>query len=529
MYYLLGGGAMKRKRLLVFSIMVLVSLLTGCIQVKIKPGLFPRLENLEEEFQMGNYVSKVDNFFIILDASSSMSVNYQGDGYGDESKFRVAKDFIRRMNNTMPEMNINGVLQTFGHGIAKPMRQTETAYGIATHSKSDLEESLNNISFPAEGNSPAGLAIRATRDIIKNTEGRNAIILVSDGDNLEDSPQMRVKVLNERYGDRTCLYTVWIGNNPEGKSFMDSLAEDMGCGFAKSIDEITSDMDMMNFVKQVFLAADGDIDGVADSIDRCPDTPIGVEVDEYGCSAVINTDSDGDGVYDDKDKCPDTPNGVEVDEYGCSGVINTDSDGDGVYDDKDKCPDTPTGVEVDEYGCSEVINTDSDGDGVYDDKDKCPDTPNGVEVDEYGCHRVSNTDSDEDGVINDLDECPDTPKGAIVDNRGCWVVKGVQFDYKKWDVKPQFNSNLDNVEDILKRNPELIINIEGHTDDIGSMDYNLNLSSKRAQSIKAYLVGKGIDEWRITTIGLGYTQPIAGNDTPEGRALNRRAEIVPVK
>ena len=447
---------MKRKRLLVFSLMVLVSLVTGCIHVKIKPGLFPRLENLEEEFQMGNYVSKVDNFFIILDASSSMSVNYQGDGYGDESKFRVAKDFIRRMNYTMPEMNINGVLQTFGHGIAKPMRQTETVYGITTHSKSDLEESLNNISFPAEGNSPAGLAIRATRSIIKNTEGRNAIIFVSDGENLEDSPQMRVRVLNERYGDRTCLYTIWIGNNPEGKSFMDLLAGDMGCGFSKSIDEIASDMDMMNFIKQVFLAADGDADGVADSIDRCPDTPIGVEVDEYGCSEVINTDSDGDGVYDDKDKCPDTPIGVEVDEYGCSEVINTDSDGDGVYDDKDKCPDTPIGVEVDEYGCSEVIKT----------------------------------DSDEDGVINGLDECPDTPKGAIVDNRGCWVVKGVQFDYKKWDVKPQFNSNLDNVEDILKRNPGLIINIEGHTDDIGSMDYNLNLSSKRAQSIKAYLVGR---------------------------------------
>jgi OOP family OmpA-OmpF porin len=85
------------------------------------------------------------------------------------------------------------------------------------------------------------------------------------------------------------------------------------------------------------------------------------------------------------------------------------------------------------------------------------------------------------------------------------------------------------VENILKKNPELIVRIEGHTDDIGSMEYNLNLSSKRAQSIKDYLVGKGIDEWRITTTGLGYTQPIADNESPEGRALNRRAEIVPVK
>ncbi len=130
---------MKRMRFLAFSLIVVVSLLAGCIHVKIKPGLFPRSENLEEQFQMGNYVPKVDNFFIILDASSSMSVSYQNGGYEDESKFKVAKNFIKRMNDTMPEMNINGVLQTFGHGIAKPTRQTETVYGITTHSRLDLE------------------------------------------------------------------------------------------------------------------------------------------------------------------------------------------------------------------------------------------------------------------------------------------------------------------------------------------------------------------------------------------------------
>ncbi|MCP4977843.1 MAG: VWA domain-containing protein, partial [Maribacter sp.] len=251
---------MKRKRLLTFSLIVLVSLLTGCIQVKINPGLFPRLENLDKEFQMGNYVPKVDNFFIILDASSSMSVTYHGDDYGDKSKFKVATDFIKHMNDTMPEMNINGVLQTFGHGIAKPMRQTETVYGMTTHSKLELEESLNNVSFPAEGNSPAGIAIRATRGMIKNTQGKNAIIFLSDGENLEDSPQMRVRVLNDRYGDRTCFYTVWIGNDPKGKSFMESLAGDVGCGFATSIGEFTSDRDMIDFVKQVFLASNRDRD-----------------------------------------------------------------------------------------------------------------------------------------------------------------------------------------------------------------------------------------------------------------------------
>ncbi len=486
---------MYLRHLMVFFLIVFGSLLTGCIQVKLKPILFPFHENLEEELQLGKYVPKVDNFFIILDASSSMSVAYQGDGYGDKSKFKVAKNFVKRLNNTIPEMNINGVLQTFGHGVAKPMRQTEIVYGLTTHSKLDLEESLNNVSFPAEGNSPAGVAIRATRGIIKNTEGANAIILISDGENLEDSPQQRVRVLNNRYGDRTCVYTVWVGNDPKGKLFMESLAGDMECGFATSIEEIATDMDMISFVKQVFLASD----------------------------------SDGDGVYDDRDNCPGTPVGIEVDESGCPKVNNADSDNAGVYDGRDNPPGTPDEIEVDVHGCPRVIKTDSDGDGVFDDTDNCPDTPPGAVVDGSGCHKANLMDGDGDGILDDQDVCPDTPKDAIVDKRGCWVVQGVQFDYKKWDVKPKFNSNLDNIENILKTNPELIIRIEGHTDDIGSMDYNLNLSSKRAQSIKDYLVGKGIDEWRITTIGLGYTQPIADNDTPEGRALNRRAEIVPVK
>jgi OOP family OmpA-OmpF porin len=176
-----------------------------------------------------------------------------------------------------------------------------------------------------------------------------------------------------------------------------------------------------------------------------------------------------------------------------------------------------------------TTDNDSDRDGVPDSLDKCPDTPIGVEVDESGCPDVVQMDRDGDGVFDDIDECPDTPLGAIVDVRGCWVVKGVQFDYKKWDVKPQFNSNLDNIENILKNNPGLNIRIEGHTDDVGSMKYNIGLSGKRAQAIKDYLVDKGIDPSRITTTGLGFKQPIADNNTPEGRALNRRAEIIPVK
>jgi OOP family OmpA-OmpF porin len=297
------------------------------------------------------------------------------------------------------------------------------------------------------------------------------VIFISDGEHLEGDPRGRVRVMENRYGERTCFYTVWIGNNPEGKAFMEELAGEIECGFSISVEETVTGEEMSSFVKQVFLTTD------------------------TGRERDLDRDSDGDGVLDSVDRCPGTPVGVEVDRFGCPEVKRMDSDGDGVYDDNDNCPDTPVGEVVDEFGCPKIIQIDSDGDGVYDNSD----------------------------------ECQDTPAGAIVDERGCWVVKGVQFDYKKWDVKPQYNSNLDNIESILKINPGLNVRIEGHTDDVGSMKYNIGLSGKRAQAIKDYLVDKGIDPSRITTTGLGYTRPIADNDTPEGRALNRRAEIIPVK
>ena len=417
---------MKRKLLPAFSLMILLSLLAGCLQLS--PKVIPHnVDPEKEEFQTGKYVPKIKNFFIILDASSSMSVPYAAKSDGEDPKLTVAIDFIRHMNNTMPAMDVSGTLQTFGRGIEVPMKQTETVYGRTDYSRSGLEQSLNSINFLAEGNSPAGLAIRETGDTIGSIEGTNAVIFISDGENLEGDPLAKVSDMDNNYGNWTCFYTVWVGNNPEGKSFMEELAGEMGCGFSISVDEVVSHEDMVDFVKQVFLTTDAD------------------------------------------------------------------SDGDGVPDSLDKCPDTPMGVEVDESGCPPLI--DSDGDGHFD----------------------------------NVDECPDTPVGAIVDDRGCWVVKGVQFDYKKWNVKPQFNSNLDNIEDILKRNSSLSIRIEGHTDDVGSAKYNIDLSSKRAQAIKDYLVGKGIEPSRITTKGLGYSNPIADNDTPKGRALNRRAEIIPVK
>ncbi len=264
--------------------------------------------------------------------------------------------------------------------------------------------------------------------------------------------------------------------------------------------------------------SDSDGDGIADNLDKCPGTPMGVSVDSRGCPL----DSDKDGVYDYLDKCPGTPAGIKVDNAGCP----LDRDGDGVYDYKDKCPGTPKGTPVDSNGCPK----DSDGDGVYDNMDKCPDTPLGATVDTAGCP----LDSDRDGVFDYLDKCPDTPKGIQVDTNGCPVpIKekvsielNVEFETNSAVVKNIYDERIQKVSDFLKAYPGTTAEIEGHTDNVGSDAYNLKLSQKRAESVMKHLANKGIDPTRMKAVGYGETRPVADNSTKEGRDRNRRVVAV---
>ncbi len=283
---------------------------------------------------------------------------------------------------------------------------------------------------------------------------------------------------------------------------------------------------------------DSDGDGVYDAVDKCPGTPAGVKVDKDGCPL----DTDRDGVYDYLDKCPGTPAGVRVDKDGCP----LDADRDGVYDHLDKCPGTPAGVKVDKDGCP----LDTDRDGVYDYLDKCPGTPAGVKVDRDGCP----LDTDGDGVYDYLDKCPGTPAGVKVDKDGCppppppppaakkpeapkpiekaIMEKGratlnVEFDTNKAIVKPKYHGEIGNLAEVLKKYPDIKIEIQGHTDNVGAAKYNEKLSQRRADAIKKYLADKfGIEASRLTAKGYGLTKPIASNATKAGRQNNRRVEAV---
>ncbi|MFH1766447.1 MAG: OmpA family protein [Gemmatimonadota bacterium] len=245
-------------------------------------------------------------------------------------------------------------------------------------------------------------------------------------------------------------------------------------------------------ISYFFGSKDSDKDGVKDKNDACPDTPLGVEVDERGCPV----DSDGDGVPDYLDECPNTPAGAPVDAQGCP----LDSDGDGVPDYMDNCPNTPAGAPVDAQGCP----LDSDGDGVPDYLDRCPDTPRGVEVDAQGC------------------PIPE----PVVEVRS-YTFEDVYFDFDQATLKPDGEARLREIGAILLTITDADIEVHGHTDSTGPEEYNMGLSHRRAVAVQTFLLANftQLTQSQFTIRDFGETQPIATNDTRPGRAQNRRVEI----
>lgn len=255
---------------------------------------------------------------------------------------------------------------------------------------------------------------------------------------------------------------------------------------------------------------DRDADGVADYQDACPDVA-GIQ-SLKGCP-----DKDLDGITDKEDRCPEVAGSVEL--KGCP-----DADKDGIVDIDDKCPGTKAGYKVDATGCT----LDNDQDGIVNEEDLCPELAGILAF--KGC-----PDTDGDGVSDKDDRCP-TVKGPIP-NKGCpeiakvdiqritVIASKIYFETNKAELKLISHSALDDLAEILKRNENVNLTVEGHTDSDGDDAYNADLSQKRTESVKAYLISKGIAESRLTAIGYGETKPVADNKTNAGKAKNRRVEL----
>ena len=214
--------------------------------------------------------------------------------------------------------------------------------------------------------------------------------------------------------------------------------------------------------------------------------------------------------------CEDTPLGVEVDDFGCP----VDSDGDRVADYLDLCPDTEAGAPVDSDGCP----LDSDNDGVYDYLDKCPNTPTNVLVDEEGCRKIIEKPID-DTIVKAAE--PKEEIKEVHEKEDLILVLGGSANFKSGEstLLPNPKSGLDKLADFIKENPKTKWIIEGHTDNRGSEQVNKSLSLKRANSVLSYFTQKGLDKNRFEIIASGPNKPIADNSIEFGRALNRRVVI----
>jgi OmpA-OmpF porin, OOP family len=187
-------------------------------------------------------------------------------------------------------------------------------------------------------------------------------------------------------------------------------------------------------------------------------------------------------------------------------------------------------------GCPD---TDNDGDGVPDTADRCPDQPEDTDgADGDGCPRAS-SDRDGDGVEDSLDACPDVAgslaskgclrgkyRGVDVTEEALRLSEPVAFEGETERLLPESFALLDTVAQILIDNPNMTLEVQGHTDSPGEPDRNQRLSQARAETVTKYLQARGVAAARLTAKGYGETRPIESNRTSQGRAINRRVELV---
>ncbi len=310
--------------------------------------------------------------------------------------------------------------------------------------------------------------------------------------------------------------------------------------------------DVRGFMGIIFEPSIGDRDGdgFKDDIDQCPDEP--EDRDDFedldGCP---EPDNDRDGLLDEVDSCPNEPedkDGVD-DEDGCPDRDETDRDGDGMKDDVDSCPDDPEDFDQfeDLDGCPEP---DNDKDSILDTDDLCPNDPEDFDKwdDVDGC---PDPDNDKDRILDKEDDCVNEPEtyNGKEDDDGCpdrglvvrtdtslEILEKIYFETDKAIIKgEQSFAVLDAVAATMIGNPDIeLVEVQGHTDVRNNDEYNLKLSQERAEAVRDYLAGKGVEDNRLQAKGYGEGAPIEPcSSKPEctGKceqacSTNRRVEFI---
>ena len=237
----------------------------------------------------------------------------------------------------------------------------------------------------------------------------------------------------------------------------------------------------------IFGSFDQDKDGIPDKNDACPEI-FGIEKFN-GCP-----DTDGDGIPDAKDECPEVPGVADL-----KGCIDTDEDG--VMDGDDECPEVFGSVDL--KGCP-----DEDGDGIADNDEDTAGNINDLGVNL--ANSLNENNAVDKGLVDALNKVAD----GIVFMGGSDVILG----------KKNINT-LEKVKNILNTYPESTLVIEGYSSSDGSEELNMELSMRRALTVKNYLVKRGIPEYRLEVVAKGEENPVGKNETIRGRVINRRVQF----
>jgi len=240
---------MKSFSIKLFMALAIAFLLSGCYAQKASQ---PIPAFTLTPFSANDYVSSIDNFVIVLDASSSMGNLYKGN-----EKFDMAVQIVNRMNQTLPELGQNGALRSFGHSPAVSEKNTVLFYGMEKYSTKALGEKLKKIS-EAGGTSPMHTALDASgKEELKAVSGKTAVIIISDGQpesDLESPITLKAaQALKDKMGAGLCYYPIFVGDDKKGAVLMDEIARIGKCGFSSNADNLLTNAGMAKFVEDVFL------------------------------------------------------------------------------------------------------------------------------------------------------------------------------------------------------------------------------------------------------------------------------------
>ncbi len=236
---------------------VVAAFMSGCASQP-TPTFEPfQAQDLNSLLASGQYVQKTDNFFVINDSSLSMADEYLGVGFSAQptpTKLSVEKEVLNRINQTIPDLKLTSSIRSFGFGPCLDNQFTKLNQEPTSYSKAVFSSGIDSLECPS-GGSPLDDGIEGTTQDLSASAGKIAVLVLSDGHDLDSYGTKELKAMKEQYGDRLCVYSVWVGNPNEisGHAVLNQLSNIAGCGYGVSAERISTSEGMTNFVKSIFL------------------------------------------------------------------------------------------------------------------------------------------------------------------------------------------------------------------------------------------------------------------------------------